>query len=143
MGAAVAFRAARDFSELTCGECGIVFAIETHLRDKWVDTKHSFYCPNGHSRRFTGEAEADRVRREMSEQLASAHRALEWERVRTSNALKQASAIKGQMTKLRKRVGNGVCPCCHRTFSQLSRHMTSQHPEYATGADEATGSANS
>jgi hypothetical protein len=28
------------------------------------------------------------------------------------------------------RIGNGVCPCCNRSFTNLRRHMTTKHPEY-------------
>lgn len=24
----------------------------------------------------------------------------------------------------------GVCPCCNRSFTNVRRHMTSQHPDY-------------
>jgi hypothetical protein len=34
------------------------------------------------------------------------------------------------MTKLRKRVANGVCPCCKRKFSNVVLHMRQEHPEY-------------
>lgn len=34
--------------------------------------------------------------------------------------------------EIKKRVGNGVCPCCNRTFENLSRHMSCKHPEYKT-----------
>jgi hypothetical protein len=135
--AVVAFKRNEEFATLRCGECGIEFAIETWLRDKWVEEKHGFYCPNGHSRRFVGETEAERVKREMTAQLQAAQRDLEWERIRATSAEASARAVKGQITKLKKRVGNGVCPCCHRTFKQLSAHMANKHPEYAKGDGEA------
>lgn len=43
---------------------------------------------------------------------------------------KSLSAKKGQLTKLKKRVANGACPCCNRHFSDLYRHIQSQHPDY-------------
>lgn len=43
------------------------------------------------------------------------------------------AATKGQLTKTRKRVAGGVCPCCNRSFVNLGRHMAGQHPDYAEG----------
>lgn len=39
--------------------------------------------------------------------------------------------------------GAGVCPCCNRTFSQLSRHMQSKHPDvpFVPAAKPARGRA--
>jgi hypothetical protein len=31
---------------------------------------------------------------------------------------------------LHRRVGNGVCPCCSRSFTNLKRHIRSKHPDY-------------
>ena len=30
-----------------------------------------------------------------------------------------------------KRVHNGVCPCCNRSFQNLQKHMKTKHPEIA------------
>lgn len=38
--------------------------------------------------------------------------------------------VKGEVTKLKKRIANGVCPCCKRSFCNLAAHMKTQHPEY-------------
>lgn len=48
----------------------------------------------------------------------------------------QLRATKGVVTKFRRRVGNGVCPCCTRTFTNLSRHMTTNHPDFKAEAAE-------
>jgi hypothetical protein len=47
------------------------------------------------------------------------------------SAERSAAAFKGQATRLRKRIGHGVCPACHRTFRQVSDHMDRMHPGYA------------
>ncbi|MBV6448554.1 hypothetical protein [Nitrosomonas sp.] len=38
-------------------------------------------------------------------------------------AERSARAYKGQATKIKRRVGRGVCPCCNRHFENLERHM--------------------
>jgi hypothetical protein len=40
------------------------------------------------------------------------------------------------VTKLKQRVANGVCPCCHRSFVNLHRHMAGQHPDYTKEQSE-------
>tara|TARA_Y100000310_G_scaffold338946_1_gene430083 strand:- start:1163 stop:1354 length:192 start_codon:yes stop_codon:yes gene_type:complete len=45
-------------------------------------------------------------------------------------AEKTASTYKGQVTKLKNRAKAGVCPCCNRTFQNLSRHMETKHPDF-------------
>lgn len=47
-------------------------------------------------------------------------------------SLQLASYARGQLTKLKRRVSNGVCPCCNRSFADLHRHMTEKHPDYLT-----------
>lgn len=36
-----------------------------------------------------------------------------------------------QVTRIRNRVGHGVRPGCRRTFENLRRHRTNQHPGFA------------
>lgn len=96
----------------------------------------SFYCAYGHGQVYTeGETEETKLRRERDrlaqriaekdDELAAARRTIEAER-------RSASAMKGQVTKIKNRVGRGVCPCCNRTFENLGRHMGSKHPDFAT-----------
>lgn len=121
---------AKEFSTIECGDCGIVFAIESWLKTKWVNERHDFTCPNGHSWRFCGETEAERIKRELTAELEATKRETEWARVRANTAEKQLRVQRGQVTKLRNRIKAGVCPCCHRTFKQLAAHMATQHPDF-------------
>jgi hypothetical protein len=47
---------------------------------------------------------------------------------------KSRDGIKGALIKQKKRVGNGACPCCKRTFSALARHIKTQHPDFTCDA---------
>ncbi len=49
---------------------------------------------------------------------------------------RQLSATRGVVTRIKNRVGHGVCPCCNRTFGDLYRHMSTKHPGYAAEAAE-------
>ena len=82
------------------------------------------FCPLGHCHvpSGVGEAERERKRREKVErELETRERDLLVER----NAHK---ITKTKLTKQTRRVTNGVCPECSRSFVQLARHMKSQHP---------------
>lgn len=109
-----------------CAECGIEFAApSSYVKNRREDHK-SFFCPNGHSLSYKGKSEVDRLR----ELLASKERDIEWQRSCRERAEKYASAMKGQVTKIKNRVGNGVCPCCNRSFTNLQRHMHTKHPDF-------------
>lgn len=89
--------------------------------------------PNGHKQYFSGKTEADKERERadgLQRQLEAAEARSKRQRELREAAERQAAAARGQVTKIKKRVGNGVCPCCNRTFSDLQRHMHTQHPEF-------------
>lgn len=116
---------------IRCGVCSITFAAP----EEWVrhkkQTGEEWYCPNGHRMHFR-EPENDLLRKKASrlEQEAKAHReSASSERRRRETAERSAAAHKEQITKLKKRTGAGVCPCCSRSFQQLRRHMENKHPE--------------
>lgn len=117
-----------------CGECQIPFAIPADmLRRAHEDKDVYFHCPNGHRLHYA-EDENDKLRRqlEQSQQMRKSLSArLTHESDQRRAAERSAAAFKGQATRLRKRIGHGVCPACHRTFRQVSNHMDRMHPDYA------------
>lgn len=116
-----------------CCRCGTVFAFAEELREKCLqDHSRQFYCPNGHPQHYLGETEAERLKRN----LKWAHtRAARIERERDRAEARRRGQLAAN-TRLKKRIANGVCPCCKRTFKDLARHMAGQHPEFAEpGAD--------
>lgn len=127
-----------SFQTVECGCCGGVYALTSRFVDEKRAKGESWTCPycevgwgfkeSAHKkevRELKEKIERERRQREWAEQRAESARARE-ETVRRSRA-----AIKGQLTKTKKRVGRGVCPCCNRSFENLRRHMESKHPEYA------------
>ena len=125
-----------------CCNCGVQFAMTAAFQKTKRQNRTWFYCPNGHSQHYTGETEAERIKREAEKKIASLERSLEWEKdsFRRAAADRDAAynslrATKGVVTKLKKRAANGVCPCCSRYFANLHRHMTTQHPDFAAEAD--------
>lgn len=130
----------------TCISCGTAFAMEAGLmrHARQLGPKCSFYCPNGHPMVYK-TSEADTLRGELSvaqgrvteleTAVANAKAQGAWEEKRRIEAERRtARAI--------KRANAGVCPQCHRTFSQVARHIASKHtPLPPAGAGAALGRA--
>jgi hypothetical protein len=121
--------------DTSCVNCGIAFAVP----DWWIQARRDdgkdFWCPNGHRLHFGQNTLEQRLARaEQARDAARAHaRAVQDQ----NDAERRAhAATKGQLTKTRKRVAAGVCPCCNRSFQNLRRHMAGQHPDYATAGTQ-------
>ncbi|WP_127524014.1 hypothetical protein [Mesorhizobium sp. Z1-4] len=119
---------------LQCGNCGVWHAIPKMMFDTCVEEGGFWQCPNGHSRGYReGRRDREAVRRErdqLKQRLAQKDDEITRQRELREAAERSASARKGQITKLKKRATAGLCPCCNRSFQNLHRHMTSQHPKY-------------
>lgn len=113
--------------EETCCSCSTHFAMDIALHARLKESGGSFYCPNGHAQYYT-ETDVMRLKREKQ----SLESQLNWAVREAESAKREKTAIKGQLTKTRNRIANGVCPCCHRTFKQLAQHMNNKHPDFKT-----------
>jgi hypothetical protein len=111
--------------EVHCGRCDLTFAVPDYWQRDRRATGESWWCPNGHERVYR-EPENARLKRELEAARARATHAEDQRQA----AERSAAAHRGQATRLRKRVANGVCPCCNRSFQNLHRHMSTQHPDY-------------
>lgn len=122
-----------ELTVLTCW-CGIRHAVPAELRRHQLRRHNDggqvpgIYCPLGHSHCPAGTPDVERER----EQRQSLEAALRAERDQHDAERRAHAATKGQLTKTKKRVAGGVCPCCNRSFVNLARHMAGQHPSYAT-----------
>lgn len=132
---------ATDFEITDCANCGIEFGVLASYIERRRKDGRSFHCPNGHSLSF-GKSEADKLR----EQLEHVQRQVQLRDGQITHLRDQNDATeralraqRGANTKLRKRVSNGVCPCCNRSFADLARHMAGKHPDYATEGVELNG----
>lgn len=118
----------RTLTVTECCSCGVEFAVPAHFLKVRQDKGGTFYCPNGHSLSYT-KTRVQELEDQLSKSRARAqHLADQKEATERSNR-----ALRGQITKERKRVANGVCPCCHRSFVNLRRHMSGQHPDFVGG----------
>jgi len=100
----------------------------------------AFYCAYGHSQVYIkGENEETKLRRErdrLQQRLAEKDDEISRQREMREQTERRLSATRGQVTKIKNRVGHGVCPCCTRTFENLARHMTSKHPTFTAEVAE-------
>lgn len=117
-----------------CCRCGVLFAMPKDLQQELLnDRTRYFYCPNGHSQHYLGKTEEQKLREKLEETEARLERTRTQARA-TRDQLEASersrSALRGQITKTKRRVSKGVCPCCNRSFPDLANHMQSKHPDY-------------
>ena len=130
-----------EIAYITCYKCGVVFGTPASWKEKRLEHGDDFWCPNGHVQRFM-ETEAAKLRKEvvkLNERLAAKDNIIDLESKRADREFRRRVALKGQVTKIKNRVHNGVCPVCHRHFTALERHMKHQHPEWKDQEIESIG----
>lgn len=112
-----------------CAACGVLFAMPDYLLRELQDNPRSFYCPNGHSLTYK-DSEADRLRRQLDN---ARNRARHLEDQRDA-AERSNTALRGHLTKAKKRAAAGVCPVsgCKRHFQNVAAHIERKHPDYAS-----------
>lgn len=138
MGYSATIERRTDFYIETCIECGVEFGVPAEFNRRRREDHKSFCCPSGHRQHYAGETEAEKLRRELArakQREACYEDQLRDEREARETAKHRAAAYKGHTTRLKKRAAAGVCPCCSRHFTNLERHMKSQHPEFAASDD--------
>lgn len=127
---------AGTFVVLVCCNCGITFGIEPDYQRELKKSHQRFYCPNGHKQYYASQTEeerlADALTRERAEHDQTRAALNDKERARLHHE-RRARVLKGHHTRLKRRVAHGVCPCCNRSFQNLARHMSGQHPSYVEG----------
>lgn len=104
-----------------CPRCGVIFAVTEDYEQRRQSDGKTFYCPNDHPMSFR-ESDTERLRQ------AEAQLTHTQDQLRAS--IEQAERTRQALVRDRHRFANGVCPCCHRSFENVKRHMASQHPDY-------------
>jgi len=119
---------------ISCSECGIVFGVPDGWHESRRNDGKSFYCPNGHGQHYPkGESEKEKLRRErdlLAQRVAQRDDEIKRQRELKEAAERREAVQKANVTKLKKRAGAGICPCCNRTVLALQRHMASKHPGF-------------
>jgi hypothetical protein len=123
----------RSFTILDCPHCAVEFGVQRSLADRRKREGKVIHCPACGKPMGWGESEEDK----LAKQLAAAKRETQRLQGTVTHLRDQRDAfersnrgLRAAGTRLRKRVANGVCPCCKRTFADLGRHMAGQHPDF-------------
>lgn len=121
----VTLKLVTDVMVMGCPTCGGPIAM-TALQQKELRRTHgTFYCPVGHTGHYLGITEEERLRAEL---ISAQDRATAAEtREVAANTLLRI--VEKKHMGLAKRIAAGVCPNCHRTFSNVQRHMETKHPD--------------
>lgn len=108
-----------------CCNCGVAFGLPSDLQDVLRnDPEKWFYCPNGHRQHYSKSREVS-LREDAERKLRQKENEL-------ANLAASKIQLENELTKTQrklKRVHNGTCPCCKRTFQNLANHIKSKHPE--------------
>lgn len=131
-----------------CCACGTIFAVSGVLQKNLLRTGDRFYCPVGHPQVYTKSTEsklkeAEQRAAQLAKELKNAREDSQfWQEKAEEHAAaekavkKDLRVTRSNLTKTKKRIAAGICPCCHRQFINLQNHMTTQHPDYAIGENE-------
>lgn len=128
----------------TCWKCKTQFWMPDDLEATARASRGDIpvYCAYGHAGYFIKksdiEIERDRLKQQIAQrddELREKDNRINYLDGRREAAERSLTATKGVVTRIKNRVGHGVCPCCNRTFHDLQRHMASKHAGYAQDAD--------
>jgi hypothetical protein len=122
-----------ELESTTCCKCGIVFAFDGRLMQERMRDHQTFYCPHGHPLHFGGESDVEKLKKQLKleRQNADQLRAeVAFQRDQRESAERSLRGTKAALTRTKKRIAAGVCPCCTRNFQNLAEHMANKHPGY-------------
>jgi hypothetical protein len=108
----------------TCYKCHVLFAMPAEMQERCSNFGDTFYCPNGHAQCYV-RSEVDILRDKLSEKDA----ALRYSQVQLNGALDKVAEKSKELRQIKRRVHAGVCPHCHRHFSNVERHIHSKHQD--------------
>lgn len=124
-----------------CITCGVPFTVPLTVYEEHRKRGGYHHCSNGHSQGWSKDRSKEEKDRQELARLRQQQVQWDWERrellTQADHERRRAAASRGQVTKLKKRAAAGVCPCCNRTFQDLARHMSGQHPAFITEQHEA------
>lgn len=109
----------------TCDNCAGVFGINASFLKRKRAEGGSWHCPYCDTCWSATTTELMR----LQSNLSATQNRLAAERARHDQTRASLTAQKGVTTRLKNRIKNGVCPCCHRHFKNVQRHIATQHPE--------------
>jgi hypothetical protein len=131
-----------DLITETCcrSDCGILFAVPADWQARKRRDHTNFYCPNGHDQHYVGKTEEEKLK----EELKRTRENLEWHRERgdrladdNMTLARSRTALRGVVTKLRRKAASGECAYCHERFPDVAAHVAELHPDVQAEASDA------
>lgn len=113
--------------QVSCKKCGGVFALNEKFLKHARNNRGHYNCPYCDTQWSWSESEADRLRAQLAASANELQRVkMDCNAERSMRESAERRAVEAQ--RKIKRVENGLCPCCNRTFRNLRRHMLVRHP---------------
>lgn len=122
------------FARQDCIYCGVVFYWPAFLDRRARYHARGFWCPGCGKSMVYRETEADRLRKELErerERLAAERTYASRQYEAAQAARRQATALKGVVTRTKRRIAAGKCVRCSCEFPDLAAHMAEAHPDYS------------
>lgn len=116
----------------TCGVCHVPFGLPDQMMRARQKDGRDFWCPNGHAIHYY-ETENKKLQKALDverERLRFAQDEASRQREHRQAAERKARALKGVVTKTKKRIAAGKCVRCSCEFPNLAAHMAEEHPDY-------------
>lgn len=124
----------------TCDQCGATFGVPQAYYNGWADGRHGgkvVHCVCCGMRWTCGQTEKQKLEKQLAAERAAHDQTRasrnEWIKMEHQRS-GQLRATKGVVTRMKRRLSHGVCPCCTRTFQNLRAHMRHRHPDYVNDA---------
>lgn len=124
------------FVVIHCYLCDCAFAIREDLQRNLKKTHNTFYCPMGHGQVYSEDPREKKIK-ELTAQVERERSDKAWyigrlntEQSAHKHTAAQLRGTKAVVTRFKKKVVEGRCPCCSHQFKNLERHMKNQHPNF-------------
>ena len=117
----------------TCCNCFMVFAMPEEFQARRRKDHQGFYCPNGHRQYYNAKSEEDKLRDQLAAEKHAREQADAWARdkaVQLEQTKKRLAATQGVVTRHKRKIAAGRCPCCSASFKNLEAHMKNRHPDW-------------
>ena len=122
----MSFAVSVKLTVINCHQCGGSYALNERYRLERQQKGGSWHCPYCGVASCYRESDNAKLQKELAQERAKHDQT----RAELEHQAKVAKQVKAAHDRTVKRVKNGVCPCCNRTFCNVQRHMKSKHPEY-------------
>ena len=124
-----------QFTIVSCYTCSVRFGITRELYKRVVtDATGSIHCPACGGLTCWRESDDKKKIKELELKLAWEAEQSKRQQEARESAENSLRATQGVVTRLKRRVAAGTCPCCHRTFKQLTAHMATKHPDFVNAS---------